>query len=1198
MNKLSYRNLQIELKKLRNENLIASTVKLNQKKVILQAIYEDFIMSHMDLIVKNAKKQIVEDEELSHKLNTDFKKIVKKIVFDLDIVFPPPSEFPYRVGCINKMYETYKDAKDEFQVDGANYVFSTFHIECQFVNKINIYNSKMTDERATKLLRFLPKNNSYLIRIKFLSQNSEGQWSVVDKYDPVCLEGKKGGNSVKISSGTKAGVLTGIDKVYYRGAYPHSVVVYGLYKINKPDIKKLRPMKQGDLNCVAQRVIEHYDGLLRGNGLTENRKSKIKEWEQEVHDSGASIESVSKLETILKRSIIIKDIIGQSIYDSGKYQKDGNRAHSHGKIELIMHNEHAWNAALQFPRTKNICFYEGDVWEQIYEITLNKPKAVWVIGGDDKKLNPDYVEQFVLADGSVYRTKDKHDSIIYECSNYVGEDMASTLANNVISSTSALFNITKEKNKWRATPNSLLEDIQKCCVEFRHGGLWCHEDGYDINDVVSLDMTACYPGSFKGMGDCAEYFRKYGHPTHNLVRVSVNGNLPDNHKMGFAQIDSWKFAKNVHNIIPAWFGSHFHQKGWAPIPLLKYMLDKGILKKLKITEAIISMSEQKNVWMPDDKDMCRRIIGKLTQGASNDRKRMTRRWVLDEAELDFLVNDLIKTNSLVGYDSILNGYGYVITYYDGYQPQYTHLRASMLGYVGINLINMLQRFDSEDVRRIATDSLYISSKTAKNKLHKVKAYNPNPKVSIWANWIIKKETILSPNDDAKYTSSPEFWNQKKHLTKSTEPSIEDSLSTKQLCYLNGGGGCGKTTRAIELFRKKQPIVLTPTHRLAKEMKDRGVRSQTYHSFFRWDGQKKWTPDRMGNKYIPKVIIWDEICTVPKNTLETFLEWLVSRDVQVICCGDHGQPPPIVGDMPHDWLKNYVDYYEEVSTDHRAKDDKLKVFKQKIRLASDTVQCEEMRKALPNCISWENFLERWKPDDIILSSRQKVRDKVQEILLERHKTCFPNDPVPLLYHPKDSRKQNISVNIPGTTDKQVMVLNDIVYVPFDAVEKAIKTCNWRLGYSITVHSSQGLTIKSPMKVWIIDDYLRWSNLIYLAVSRVEYMSQLERVKAPTINVEENKINRYNLRHHIQKKLVSYKKQDNAKGRRYDLKVDDVLDLKEMQENKCAICTINMLWSYTPQDLQQYSVDRIDNSKGHVKENIQLCCLECNKKRGGN
>ena len=53
-------------------------------------------------------------------------------------------------------------------------------------------------------------------------------------------------------------------------------------------------------------------------------------------------------------------------------------------------------------------------------------------------------------------------------------------------------------------------------------------------------------------------------------------------------------------------------------------------------------------------------------------------------------------------------------------------------------------------------------------------------------------------------------------------------------------------------------------------------------------------------------------------------------------------------------------------------------------------------------------------------------------------------------------------------------------------------DWALGYAITVHSSQGLTIVDPQKVWIIDDYLQWSNFAYLAILRVEDLSQLGRM----------------------------------------------------------------------------------------------------------
>ncbi|MEW8689282.1 MAG: hypothetical protein AB2556_25955 [Candidatus Thiodiazotropha sp.] len=67
---------------------------------------------------------------------------------------------------------------------------------------------------------------------------------------------------------------------------------------------------------------------------------------------------------------------------------------------------------------------------------------------------------------------------------------------------------------------------------------------------------------------------------------------------------------------------------------------------------------------------------------------------------------------------------------------------------------------------------------------------------------------------------------------STAPRYDDPLTRHLLSYLNGGGGSGKTTRAIELFRQKKTLIFTLTHRLAKEMRARGAKAQIYHSFFR------------------------------------------------------------------------------------------------------------------------------------------------------------------------------------------------------------------------------------------------------------------------------------------------------------------------------------------------------------------------------
>ena len=743
---------------------------------------------------------------------------------------------------------------------------------------------------------------------------------------------------------------------------------------------------------------------------------------------------------------------------------------------------------------------------------------------------------------------------------------------------------------------------------------------YDTRDVVSIDMKACYPASFQGYGEAKPYFERFGHPCHRMTRVAISGPLPKDIGTGFAEVQEWEFAE-CHPVIPSWFGKHFAENGWVPTQLLAFLTESGILKFLKVREAIISFERQNEVWLPEDRNQGCSIIGKFTQGSKADGKRLTRRLVTDEGELDYLVRDTRQSGTLVG-APMRCPLGHILTYYDGSQPQYAHLRASMLAYAHINLLTMLSRFKPEEAVRVATDSIYVQ-KTALYKLERVPAYVPQeehpkgycrtcliyhdkptlrpPRDGIDpAQWRDKGEQLYMPQEHASYHPLPESWRQQKEVPPSTAPSHIDPLSRHQLSYLNGGGGSGKTTRAIELFRQKDPLIFTPTHRLAKEMRTRRVKAQTYHSFFRWSVQTEWTPDRMGQKFIPRVIIWDEVCTVPRLILQTFLDWLDQRGVQVICCGDQGQPPPIVGEMPHDWLRHAAKYYEEIEVDHRAKDPALKALKMAMRLQPDKVQCQEMRKALPGCLDWDRFLGAWKPGELILTSRQKVRDQAQTLLFEHHKDHFPDHRVPLLYHPKDSRLQNIMVTIPGTNQKEELILNDIVLVTIEAAEQSIKTPDWRLGYAMTVHSSQGLTIHNPQKVWIIDDYLQWSNLAYLAVSRVQYLSQLERVACPPEEgsgvAQPQQLTEQQLRRSIQKKLVAYKRQDKAKGRRFSLKVDHILRLREAQNNHCAACNIELLWAYHPKDTQQFSIDRLDNVIGHTHDNIRLTCLECNRARG--
>ena len=320
-----------------------------------------------------------------------------------------------------------------------------------------------------------------------------------------------------------------------------------------------------------------------------------------------------------------------------------------------------------------------------------------------------------------------------------------------------------------------------------------------MRDVYSIDMKACYPASFMGMGEAKPYFERFGHPNHHMTRVAINGALPRDIGSGFAEVQRWEFEANCHPAIPAWFGRHFAD--WAPTSLLTFLVDSGLLKSLKVREAIVSFGRQTEVWLPDDRD--------------EDEIRLTRRLVIDQGELDFLVRDIRQSGTLVGAPQ--NCYlGHILNNYDGSQPQYTHLSASMLAYAHINLLSMLQRFEPEDAVHVATDSIYVR-KSALHNLEGVKTYvapkrcdcgevacDYLPQVAP-AQWRDKDE---EPVEHAAYLANPDYLaNTKKDLSPNTAPRHDDPLSRHRLSYLNGGGGSGKTTRAIELSLQRIFVLL-------------------------------------------------------------------------------------------------------------------------------------------------------------------------------------------------------------------------------------------------------------------------------------------------------------------------------------------------------------------------------------------------------
>lgn len=118
---------------------------------------------------------------------------------------------------------------------------------------------------------------------------------------------------------------------------------------------------------------------------------------------------MAKLEKILNRAISLRDVESKDIYNSGKYQFGSNGVIRKVKIYLATT---ATPGPKTFPWIREVHFYEGDVWQVIWEATQHKPLAVWLLGSQDRLLS---VDQFVLQDGSAYRTLEAHERLLDVC---------------------------------------------------------------------------------------------------------------------------------------------------------------------------------------------------------------------------------------------------------------------------------------------------------------------------------------------------------------------------------------------------------------------------------------------------------------------------------------------------------------------------------------------------------------------------------------------------------------------------------------------------------------------------------------------------------------------------------------------------------------------------------------------------------------
>lgn len=117
------------------------------------------------------------------------------------------------------------------------------------------------------------------------------------------------------------------------------------------------------------------------------------------------------------------------------------------------------------------------------------------------------------------------------------------------------------------------------------------------------------------------------------------------------------------------------------------------------------------------------------------------------------------------------------------------------------------------------------------------------------------------------------------------------------------------------------------------------------------------------------------------------------------------------------------------------------------------------------------------------------------------------------------------------------------------------------------------------------------------SYYEYFNQLKLIQDLSNNIL-NEVEKIVIQE-INKKISGYKQQDKLK-KIYDenkfLTFETVIQKLLECQLKCYYCKAELKVLYDiSRQMTQWSVDRIDNDKGHNNDNFHIACLECNLKR---
>ena len=114
----------------------------------------------------------------------------------------------------------------------------------------------------------------------------------------------------------------------------------------------------------------------------------------------------------------------------------------------------------------------------------------------------------------------------------------------------------------------------------------------------------------------------------------------------------------------------------------------------------------------------------------------------------------------------------------------------------------------------------------------------------------------------------------------------------------------------------------------------------------------------------------------------------------------------------------------------------------------------------------------------------------------------------------------------------------------------------------------------------------------------YLYQVKLINKLYLDIESDIEYKKECLREIDKKIASYKTQDINKNKYDDNNITQEQTIEKLvcSKLKCYYCKCKMLIFYNKvRDMEQWTLDRINNNLPHSELNVIVCCLRCNLQR---